>query len=193
MIAYLKGTIIDKTTNNIIVDVNGVGYCLICSAFTVSESATINSVGEFYCYMAIKQDAIELYGFNSLEEKEVFLSLITVTGVGVKSAIQILSNMHYRKVAGCIESGDPDTLTTAKACSKKTAERLILELKNKKFYFAEGVSKNNVEIPSILNEAIMALVSLGLNKKEATIRAGEVFLGDETTPEEIVKKALKNF
>lgn len=119
MLAFLKGNIVEKNLNSVIVDVGGVGYFLTCSSFTILELNSVGFEDSIYTYMSVKQDSIELYGFKTLEEKEVFLSLLTVTGVGVKSAIQMLNAVHYKKLAGFIETHDAESLTLNKVCSKK--------------------------------------------------------------------------
>ncbi len=194
MISFLKGTIAEKGAGNVVIDVGGVGYFVICSSFSVGDIASIGSTDLVYTYLSVKQDGIDLYGFKTAEEREVFLSLITVSGIGAKSAISILSNMHYKMVASAIERGDSDSFVVNKACSKKTAERLVLELKNKKFGFENVSSEGSLKTMSseILNDAISALLSLGLTKKEATTRASEVFDGKELNAEEIVRKVLRN-
>ena len=194
MISFLRGTIVEKDAGSIVVDVGGVGYFVLCSSFTVSDVAMPGNTDLVYTYLSLKQDGIDLYGFKTVEEREVFLSLITVSGIGAKSAISILSNMHYKMAALAIERGDSDSFVINKACSKKAAERLVLELKNKKFGFANDVADNSAKVMSseILNDAISALLSLGLNKKEATTRANDVFNGNEATAEEIVRKVLRN-
>lgn len=194
MISFLRGVVALKGTNSIALDVGGVGYLVTCSSFTVSDVASLGGTDFIYTYLTIKQDGIELYGFKTFEEREVFLSLITVSGIGPKSAIAILSNMHYKMAALAIERGDSDSFVINKACSKKAAERLVLELKNKKFGFENMPTDSGAKVMSseILNDAIAALLSLGLNKKEATTRASEVFDGTEATAEEIVRKVLRN-
>ena len=193
MISFLRGIIAEKSAGNVVIDVGGVGYSVICSAFTVSDVASVGSTDLVYTYLSLKQDGIDLYGFKTADERDVFLSLITVSGIGAKSAIAILSNMHYKMVALAIERGDSDSFVVNKACSKKAAERLVLELKNKKFGFDMAAESGSKPVSSeMLNDAIAALLSLGLNKKEATTRAAEVFDGSETTAEEIVRKVLRN-
>lgn len=168
MISYLQGKVVEKTENSIIVDVNGVGYELFCSSFT-SNSLNNDSVSKVYTYMNVREDGVFLFGFSTKEERNLFNKLIEVSGVGPKSAIGILSGDSLEHIIYCISCGDSNGLSRIKGLGKKTAEKIIVELRDK-------VSANrNVDssystsskINNETNEAVTGLMSLGFTKLEA--------------------------
>lgn len=169
MIGYLKGNLIYAENNAVILEVNGVGYEITCSA-SVFSYLTTEGGREVYTYTAVKEDGVSLYGFISPEEKKMFLNLITVSGVGPKMGITVLSNMNLSQLAESIASSDVKTLSSIKGLGKKTAERIILELREKIANDAVGILKNDRDNKEQLTEldqdAIIALMSLGFKKGE---------------------------
>lgn len=197
MIGYLKGKVKELTPEYVLLEVNGVGYEVICSgaAFSLLSGA---DVGEVYTYMQVKEDGIALFGFSDLQEKNLFLKLISVQGVGAKLAIAVLSSMRPSDVSAAIATADAKRLSAVKGLGKKTAERLILELHGKisadeLLGANESSSGITVSFPSAEDDdAIAALMNLGFTKSESA-RAVERAKGTgAVTVEQIIAAALKS-
>mgnify|MGYP002711307112 FL=1 len=129
MIGYIKGNLLNGENGTVLLETNGVGYEIICSA-SVYVKLLENGGGEVYTYTSVRDDGIFLYGFSDLKEKNLFLKLISVSGVGPKMGITVLSNMSLAKITAAIATSDVKTLSSIKGLGKKTAERIILELRN---------------------------------------------------------------
>jgi Holliday junction DNA helicase RuvA len=197
MIAFLVGTIEYKSENTLILGVNGVGYELTISNNTFITLPLEGETVKILTYLQVKEDGISLYGFGSEEEKAMFLKLITVSGVGPKMAITILSGMKLSDIVVAILNEDSNSLSKIKGLGKKSAERICLELKDK-------VSTTSLSLEDItnvmsgageynetaLNDAVETLVSLGVNKNEAYRRARSKSIGG-ITAEEIILKVLR--
>ena len=128
MIGYIKGKTLHANDGVVILENNGFGFEVVCSAQAYEQLVNVG-YGGVYTYLAVREDALNLYGFISLEEKSMFLKLITVSGVGPKMGITILSQMDLKTLTVAIAKGDVKTLSSVKGLGKKTAERIILELK----------------------------------------------------------------
>jgi len=192
MIAFVRGSFIQKQPARVVVDVNGIGYDLQISLNTYSYIANKDQ-GQLFTYLHITENAQTLYGFADLEEKELFLNLISVSGVGAATARMMLSGMKPEEIARAIVQGNTKQLESIKGIGKKSAERLIVELKDK-------LSKNaSTALTTITNalpgyDAVNALVSLGIAKPMAEQAVKKVL---SSTPEinnieELIKNALKN-
>ena len=193
MIAYLKGKILEKSENLIILEVNNVGYEVNISLNTYLTLANKEEC-ELFTYLQVKEDGISLFGFSTKSEKELFTNLITVNGVGPKMAITILSGASITDIVTAIVSEDSKMLSKFKGVGKKTAERIILELKEK---LGETMKLESGDLASVdlkndvVNDCIMALVALGLSKSEAVKRIKEN-ISDNDTVETLIEKILKN-
>ncbi len=196
MIAYLKGKIIDKTENSVVVEVNGVGYEVSISLNT-NLSLSNKTECELFTYMQVREDGVFLFGFSTKQEKELFLKLITVSGVGPKMAITILGGASLTDIITAIVCEDSAMLSKFKGVGKKTAERIVLELKekvnenlkeqNSMFDFNMNIDlKNNV-----IDDTIMALTALGLNKSDAVKKIRENYVNGDSV-EVLIEKILKN-
>ncbi len=192
MIAYLAGTFSYKSPTVVYIDVNGTGYEVNISLNTYSKIQKL-SEGKLFTYLQIKEDAHTLYGFFDVHEKEMFVMLIGVSGVGAATARMMLSNMLPGEITKAILQGNAKLLESVKGIGKKTAERLVLELKDK-------VNKQSFEGPvnfikgnSLQQDALNALVALGISKSVAEQSVNKIFLEapEETHLELIIKKALK--
>ena len=193
MIAYLKGKILDRNENLIILEVNNVGYEINISLNTYLSLSNKNEC-ELYTYLQVKEDGISLFGFSTKGEKELFTNLITVNGVGPKMAITILSGASIADIITSIVSEDSKMLSKFKGVGKKTAERIILELKEKlgENMKLEGNDLVSVDLKNdVVNDCIMALVALGLTKSEAVKRIKENMESTDTV-ETLIEKILKN-
>ena len=196
MIAFVRGKFVHKTPANLIVDVNGVGYDVNISLHTYS-SISDKEEGLLYTYLQITENAQTLFGFFSLQEKELFLHLINVSGVGASTARMMLSGMKPDEIVKAIVQQNVKQLESIKGIGKKTAERLIVELKDKlakqhnenvaSFADVSSASHSNIEY-----EAASALIALGINKSmaENAVKKASKNLSDPKL-EELIKVALK--
>ena len=194
MIGYLQGEVIDSYNGTVLLFVNGVGYEVICSS---SCYARLNreKCGGIYTYMAVRDDGVYLYGFDNAHEKNMFLKLITVSGVGPKMGIGVLSNISLEGLAVAIASGDIKTLSNIKGLGKKTAERIILELKEKVTSMdapdAEYVQTEPQDDFTVDENIVTALIAYGLNRQESVQRIKRAMANGAKTTEEIVLFALR--
>lgn len=194
MIGFLKGKVIEKKEGYCLLDVNNVGYEL-----NISTNTLINLKDDemcLYTYLQVKEDGISLYGFLTREEKELFLKLITVNGVGPKMAITILSGGSLSDITMAIISEDVKLLSKFKGVGKKTAERIILELKeklNENLELENSLIKNDLvnSSSSVINETLMALITLGLSRTDALTYVKRVYEETDTT-ETLLEKVLKS-
>ncbi len=188
MIGFLKGKIISSKPTKIILDVNGVGYLLNISINTF-EKINDKEIVSLFVYTSVKEDSITLFGFFSESEKEMFELLVGVNGIGPKLALNILSGIRVDELKGSVQNGDVSRIIAIPGIGRKTAERLVLELRTKVDHIIE---EGGVEIPfSIKNESVAALTTLGYNQKIAEKAVRDV-LAEETniSIEELIKKAL---
>ena len=192
MIGYIKGKLLSHYDGTVILENNGIGYEIICSA-SVYQDVLNNKGGEVFTYLAVKDDGISLYGFISPEEKEMFLKLISVSGVGPKMGITVLSNMSLKDLALKIATSDVKGLSSVKGLGKKTAERIILELREK-IGEVEG-DTTQISMPTkveVDNDAVIALMSLGFSKAESVKVLTEGIEKGVTGLENLIAYALKN-
>lgn len=192
MYSFITGIIEEKTENVVVINNNGMGYEINASAHTISSLPPVGEVGTVFTYLHVREDAFMLFGFSSKQEKEIFLQLITVSGIGAKSAIQILSGASPDGIVNAIITGDVKLISGIKGIGKKTAERIILELKGK--FGDESISMfgNTPSFTSTATEeATLLLTNMGLTRNEAMQLVKSVADADDTT-EDIVTKALRN-
>ena len=193
MIAYLKGNILSLGYDACILETNGVGYEVMLTGLA-HAALSGKKTGELYTYLHVKEDGISLYGFSSLEEKNLFLQLISVQGIGPKMGIAILSQLNPSDVASAIATGDAKRLSSVKGLGKKTADRLILELKEKMSLNATPLPEG--ETVPVTNgeddEAIAALAGLGFTRAEAMQGVQRAKKSGATSVEEIIMVALRS-
>lgn len=194
MIAFLVGVIEEKGENNLVVDVNGVGYALNVSTTTLATIAPVGERAKIYTYMAVREDDISLFGFSTKEERDLFYQLITVSGIGPKMAIGILSGLSISDLTLAIINEDVKLLSKIKGLGKKTAERLCLELKDK--LNPLGLSSNSTFEVNYDEDAVQmatdTLISLGINKNDAYMLA-RANASKNATAEEIISKSLRGY
>lgn len=193
MINYLTGEIIAKNENSVVLENNGIGYEIFASATTISTLPVLGANARIYAYLHVREDELSLYGFSTLEEKEMFLKLIDVSGIGPKVALGILSGIRLFDLAVAIKTGDTKLLSTIKGLGKKTAERIVLELKDKISVvgFENHESQTLAVDENMIDEATEALVALGISKNDAYRLARENSAGSESA-EDIIRKAFQN-
>ena len=200
MIAYVKGIVDDIAEDNAVIDVGGMGYNVKISADTAAKLPGIGEKVKLYTYTNVREDAIQLYGFLSKNDLEIFKRCITVSGIGPKGALAILSGLDADSLRFAIMSGDVKAITKAPGIGARTAERLILELKDKikiddtiigkEIESARAANVGTVDSPQ-KQEAVEALVSLGYGNAEA-VKAVNSIEGIETMDSgTVLKAALK--
>ncbi len=195
MLYSLRGKLIIKEPNLFVVECAGIGYKCTCSMFTITELPKIGEEVFVYTYLNVREDSVDLFGFSSQNELSCFKQLISVSGVGPKAATSILSTMTYEQLAVCIATGDYKSITKAQGIGSKTAQRIVLELKDKiknediisGFNSAPLISK--LDNPN-LQDAISALMVLGFSNAEAS--SSLTSCTTEMSTEEMIKIGLKN-
>lgn len=194
MYAYIKGTLEEKSTDSIVVETAGIGYKIYVSEHTMAKLGEIGEKVKIYTHYHVREDNISLYGFMSNEELKMFELLLQVSGIGAKTAIAMLSNITPSKFALAIISNDLKTLTKIPGIGNKSAQRMVLELKDKlKTQTAieddeeETTPNDNSES---INEAVQALQILGYNKSEIS-KVFDKFDTHNLSTEDLIKEALK--
>ena len=200
MIAYLRGRVLTTTSETAILDVNGIGYEVDCSGGAFKK-LVIGQVGELHTYLQVQEDGITLFGFADAKEKELFLKLITVSGVGPKMGISILAAMSAEEFARAIATADVKGLSKVKGLGKKTAEKIVLELHGKisaaEILDASGESvgaetaQPTAKATPQEEEAISALMGLGFTRAESVQAVKKAKDLGAKTVEEIIMKALQ--
>lgn len=190
MYNYIKGIIVEKQDNLLILDNNGIGYEIHTSNNDLEKFPNEGEITTVLTYQNVKEDEISLYGFYNKAEKNMFLNLISVNGIGPKIAIGILSSISLKDLEMAIISKDTKIIKKLKGIGAKTAERIVLELKDKieTNTTFEVITSNSNSLE--MDDAISALEGLGLTRIDAVKRVREVS-SSEDTAEEIIAKVLK--
>ena len=193
MFAFISGIIEEKGNSIVVINSNGVGFELNVSDTTIYELPEVGERAKVYTYMAVREDAITLFGFATLEEKSAFLKLINVSGIGGKMAITMLSAMPVADLVDAILTENIKMLSSIKGLGKKTAERVVLELRNAFDDLQISMLKpvRPVSNTSAMEETIDSLVAMGLTRFDATKIVKDIAKPDMKT-EEMIKLALKN-
>lgn len=198
MIAYLRGKVLMTTAETAIVEVGGIGYEAYCSGGAFRKIVVGETV-ELYTYLQVKEDGVTLFAFGSTKEKELFLKLTSVSGVGPKLAIAVLTGLTADELVEAIYAADVKRLSAVKGLGKKTAEKIVLELHGK--ISAEEVMKasgdpvtaavgGEARVSAEDDEAISALMGLGFTKNESAQAVKRAHDMGAKTVEEIIRKAL---
>ena len=201
MIAMLQGTIIEKGEGEVVLLTDGgVGYQLMCSMNTLSAVPGAGTQYKLYTHLAVREDAMELYGFEKREEREMFRRLVSVSGIGPRTALFVLGSMPLSDLRLAILTGDLAALSRAPGIGKKTAQRITLELKDRLAQDAltSGIGAEDIGLADIdqlpqdaLGEAMQALKSLGYSPQEAAVALKSV-KGNAETADEMIRLALRN-
>lgn len=207
MYAYLKGNLEEVTEDNIVIEVGGIGYNVKVSTTTADLLPGLGSEVKIYTYTLVREDALSLYGFLTRDDLEIFKKLITVNGIGPKGGLAILSVMSADALRFAIMAGDAKSIAKAPGVGAKTAERVILDLRDKisledtlRILVSEADTRNpkadagseGAVLDNVMKkEAIEALVALGYSASDATAAVKKVEINEKTTVESILKLALK--
>ena len=204
MIQHINGILTDITDGQVVIETCGIGYGISVPDTVRIKLPPIGSELKLYTYYSVKEDSQSLYGFLNKSDREMFKSLIGVSGIGPKGAIAILSALNPEELRMAIVTGDAKSISQAQGIGKRTAERLILELKDKVGSLAEDfVNGTGLNLAGggqtaaafsagPASEAIDALAVLGYSRMEAGRAVGAVRLEDDMTTEDVLKAALKN-
>ena len=196
MIGHLKGKIISRSPPEVLLEVQGIGYEVLCPMSTIYELDNLSDDVLLFTHLSIKEDAHTLFGFITKDEKNVFRELIRVNGVGPKVALAILSNLSVHSLVECISTEDADLLAKTPGIGKKTALKLIVELQDRLSKLdLVGSLANSIEIKQNSNpnskQAIEALQSLGFKAKEANRMVSKIE-DQELSAEQLIRLALQN-
>lgn len=193
MISHIEGRVAQKRAGELVIDVGGVGFLLLCPASTVAAAPAAGAVFRCYTHFSVYEGGMDLYGFSTREEREMFRRLCSVSGVGPRTALGVLSTLSLRDLSLAILAGDAVAIARAPNVGKKTAQRIILELKEK----VDGADAafGGVAAPPALNpdatqEAVEALLALGYSGQEAA-RAVEAVRDKAETADKLILLALK--
>jgi holliday junction DNA helicase RuvA len=197
MISFIKGKLVEKAPSHAVIDNNGVGFDLIIPTSTYKALDSVEKEVTLLTHLHVREDALTLFGFATAEEKELFKDLLSVTGIGPKLAIGIISAAPIAELYQAIASGNETALIRLPGLGKKTAQRLILDLKEKiraKGKIAAAFVQPGTAVPDhIMNEAALALLSLGYNRTEAdeVVRKAASAADADATVENLIQAALK--
>lgn len=200
MISYIKGTLSAIERDRVIVDVHGIGWGIFMPEQTMAQLPQTGNEVQIYTYLNVKEDAMQLYGFLTRDDLEIFKLLIKVSGIGPKGGLSILSGMSADDLRFAVLSGDAKAISAAPGIGKKTAEKVIIELKDKldlddflqntsDAASVSGTSGTGID-SGIQSEAVQALVALGYGSTES-LRAVKQTSPECTTVEDVLKEALK--
>ncbi len=199
MIAYLKGKLLEKEANSLILDVGGVGYDVTIPLSTFYELGETGEDIELRIYTYVREDSLQLFGFRTLRERSLFLKLITVSGIGPKLAITMLSGMSADEIIVAVRTDNLARLTSIPGVGKKTAERLVIELRDK----LNEISSASVEeraaasnaptsVDAVYDDALSALINLGYQRNAAEKALKQaVQEGTEMSVQKLLRKSLQ--
>lgn len=196
MIAFIEGKVAEKNHGELIMNVGGVGFSLMCSNATLAAAPDNDKTWRCYTYMNVREDAMELFGFATKQEREMFRRLTSVTGVGAKTALGVLSALPLRDLSIAIVTGDVNALSRAPGIGKKTAQRIVLELKDKVEQQDVSLPKGSEAAPAavpaggIHREAQAALQALGYTSAEAA-RAVNLVRDQADTVDQLILAAIR--
>ncbi|UZK03314.1 Holliday junction branch migration protein RuvA [Venatoribacter cucullus] len=198
MIGRLQGVIVEKQAPELLLDVNGVGYEILAPISTFAMLGAIGSPATLYTHLSIREDAHQLYGFSDKNQRTLFRTLIKVSGVGPKMALAILSGMDVKAFAICVHNEDIAALTKLPGVGKKTAERLIVEMRDRLTeweapapLWAAADSSEQASTDAMLREAEGALVALGYKPQDAAKMLNKV-AAQASSPEDMIRLALRS-
>jgi Holliday junction DNA helicase RuvA len=198
MITFLRGKLVDALPTQVTLDVHGIGYEVLIPLSSFDKLPPPGADAHLLTHLVVREDAHVLYGFVTAAERDMFRLLIhTVSGIGPKIALNVLSGMSVVALRGAVGSGDIKALSRISGVGKKTAERIVVELKDKigaaGVWEASSAQRTPTETEQRLNDAVLALIALGFKPAEAheSVRAALAELGSDTPAEDIVRASLK--
>ena len=193
MIAHISGTLAQKVPGEIVVDVNGIGYQVFIPLNVFYRLPEIGARIALQIHTHVREDALQLFGFQDAAEKQIFLLLTAVSGIGPRLALNILSGIASEDLARALKESDQVRLVAIPGVGKKLAERMIVELKDKLMTFSSdsATSKSSYGDSQLMQDAVSALVNLGYRKTEAEDNVRTVLKRGQSSLEEVLKEALR--
>ena len=197
MIGYLSGKLFDKQANTAIIDVGGVGYEVSIPLSTFYELGEVGTEIELRIYTHVREDAIQLFGFKTLRDRDLYLKLISVQGIGPKSGIAMLSGMNAEEIVAAIRANNLARLTSIPGVGRKTAERMVIELRDKVgdiggFEAIAAAAGGDVPADAAMDDALSALVNLGYQKVAAEkVLKQAADEGTEATVQKLLRRGLQ--
>jgi len=185
---------VQKSLSGVVIEVGGIGFSVTVPLLTYEWLPTLGDEAQLITYLHVREDTLDLYGFRDQAERAQFITLLKISGIGPKLALAILSHFSPRELARVVADGDAKRLTTVSGVGRKTAERMLIELRDRiTTPIGDWSSDDGLSEPSVTSEAIQALEVLGvpLKKADESIRRAKKKIGDDATVEELVKQALK--
>ena len=200
MYSYIKGELAEINTDHIVIDVNGIGYMIFIPSQALDYLPAIGEIIKVHTYLYMREDAMILYGFLTKDELEIFILLITVSGIGPKGGLAILSTLSADDLRFAVLSGDSKAIAKAPGVGSKTAQRVIIDLKDKlslEDAFEKKLEHENEKIniasnSQVKNDAVMALNALGYSSSESLKAVSKVEITEEMDVEDVLKAALKH-
>ena len=193
MIGQIKGKIVNKKPTQSLIDVNGIGYIVNTSINTFEKIPDLGEMVSLFTYLSVREDSLTLFGFFTLSEKEIFEILIGVNGVSPKLAQNILSGITSNEFKEAVMSNNISRLIAIPGVGRKTAERMIIELRDKIIKVTESGSKEKSETYSIREDSVAAIVGLGYNYKTADKLVRDLLVQNPSLSlEDLIKESLKN-
>lgn len=190
MFAYIEGDLTYKSPSLVYISIQGVGYEINITLQSFSKIQHLDKC-RLYTHLQVREDAWVLYGFADEQERETFRQLLGISGVGAATARLILSSLKPEELGHIIATDDVSSLQKVKGIGAKTAQRIILELKGKLQTLSQDATFTGVKHNTIENDALFALVNLGINKAVAQTAIGKIENADSLTVEDVIKKALR--
>ena len=191
MIGYLTGKIIIKKPTQLLIDVNGVGYIVNISISTFEKMPELNESVSLFTHLSVKEDAMDLYGFSTIAEKEMFEVLISVSGIGPKIALSVLSGIPLGELKTAIIEGNISRIVAVPGIGRKTAERMMIELRDKVEKVSAEADAVSGGAATVLKDAIVALTTLGYNQKLAEKTVRDILHSSPSIQiEEVIKESL---
>lgn len=198
MIAYIQGLVAEKNPTRAVIDVNGIGYEILVPISSYERIGAVGETAKLLTYLHVREDILQLFGFSTQDEREMFLLLISISGIGPKSALGIISSIATKDLKHAIAHEDLNLLTAVPGIGKKTAQRIVVELKDKVAKLGAISDAGSRTIPSgtsaIADEAMMALISLGYHKsiaEKAIVKALQDNKDKELSLQDLIKTALR--
>lgn len=199
MISYIRGELVSIEDDKVIVDVNGVGFGIFMPAQSMNLLPSVGEEVKLHTYMNVREDAMQLYGFLTRDDLQVFKLVIGVSGIGPKGGLGILSKLSADELRFAVMAHDVKIISSAPGIGKKTAEKLIIELKDK-LSIEDVLTREEESVTNVAGhasnqvqaEAVQALVALGYGNSEALKAVKKVSISENTSVEDVLKQALKN-
>lgn len=198
MIAYIQGMVAEKNPTRVVIDVNGIGYEILVPISSYERIGAVGETTKLLTYQHVREDILQLFGFSTQDEREMFLLLISISGIGPKSALGIISSIATKDLKHAIALEDLNLLTAVPGIGKKTAQRIVVELKDKVTKLGVISDAGTKMMPSgtsaIADEAMMALISLGYHKsiaEKAIVKALQDNKDKTLTLQDLIKTALR--